>query len=73
MYPREPLHVCENCDVPHYDNCPDCWGFGVRKSGTPISASVARKVGPGPADARACPTCQSTFAGAPDALREAGQ
>lgn len=25
-----PLNVCNTCPVKHYDNCPQCFGFGIR-------------------------------------------
>jgi hypothetical protein len=77
MYPREPLHICEGCDIRHYDNCPDCWGFGVydaadtRNGVVPVPAAAAcgghRHM---PSNARACPTCHSTAAGIPKGQRD---
>lgn len=65
----EPLRICTTCGVPHYENCPDCFGFGVcdtERNGTvPVSASRALD-GQAPAGARACPTCGSTTAGMPE-------
>jgi hypothetical protein len=70
MYPTEPLRLCQvGCPVVHYDNCPDCLGFGIyaptaQYPGTPVSAGEAmggrllRK-------AVTCPTCKSTIAGIP--------
>lgn len=72
MYPSEPLRVCRRCAILHYDNCPDCWGFGVydaadtRNGVVPVSADAALGGGrPMPPNARACPTCHSTAAGVP--------
>jgi hypothetical protein len=79
MYPSEPLRLCTHhgCTAPrHYENCPDCWGFGVYDDNvsTPVSASAATDplvdkltyAGAHP-DRKAipCPTCKSTVAGAP--------
>lgn len=75
-----PLHVCETCDVKHYDNCPTCFGFGVRAAlgvrieadgePVPLSAQGAeqfRAVGPMPGDMpfAPCPTCKSSPWGIP--------
>jgi hypothetical protein len=68
------LHVCTTCDVPHFDNCPTCWGFGVRyydgpHGSIPISGenSVRHKALMYiDLDWKACPTCGSTPRGIPD-------
>jgi hypothetical protein len=71
-----PLTICRTCDVPHYDNCPTCWGFGVFPrtfdgSPVPLSANVACVLRCPPhsesegVDWLPCPTCQSTPAGIP--------
>jgi len=80
----EPLRVCTStrCVSPaHYENCPECFGFGVSRpllppTGPliPITAREAeqrRRYGPaidrtGRPVAIACPTCGSTVAGVPD-------
>lgn len=76
MYPDDPLHVCRDCPVPHYDNCPDCFGFGVYLAEfygrttrgfdklVPVSAGQAMK-GLAPDNAMPCPTCGSTVKGLP--------
>ena len=76
-YPMEPLRTCVKCAVHHYENCPDCFGFGVYDSvnghgQVPVSAFEAMGNDPMPPNARACPTCHSTAAGV-HALREAGR
>ena len=38
-------HVCEVCEVKHYDNCKKCFGFGVGLVlGDPITAEQAKDV-----------------------------
>lgn len=64
----DPLHLCTVCSPAHYDNCPECWGFGVLIHPTlgavPVSASRAHdrqfsNIHPSP-----CPRCHSTIDGA---------
>ena len=74
MTQRE-FNVCTTCEVRHFDNCPDCIGFGVLgmnlPSKAPVSARVAEvfRSGRRPFDgmlaAFPCPTCGSTIAGLP--------
>jgi len=63
-----PLHVCTDCTPHHYDNCPDCFGLGVRPrsdGGFPVPISFnALRAGVGD-DWRPCPTCGSTPEGVP--------
>lgn len=33
--------VCTLCDIHHYENCPDCFGFGFHDDGTIMSAVEA--------------------------------
>ena len=64
--------VCTSCEVHHYENCPDCFGFGLAVNGAtgktmPALASEAH------GEARLpplytyapCPTCKSTIYGVP--------
>jgi hypothetical protein len=67
---QRPFTICTKCDIPHYDNCEDCYGFGVRPwpdgpvKHVPVSAGAAIE-GEAPADAIPCPTCGSTTKGVP--------
>lgn len=69
MFPAEPLSICSTCTVPHYTNCPDCYGFGVCDTELngmlPVRSSRAL-TDPALGGARACPTCGSTTAGMPE-------
>lgn len=77
MHPPDPLRLCTQCDPPHYDNCSECWGFGIRRSYAdgewsehPMSAERAANVRNaivphGTIDA--CKVCGSTVDGAPQA------
>ena len=78
MSPSEPLRLCATCSPQHYENCPECYGFGVRgkprADGTsqPISTNRAHRIRHGNARKYmreygwlACPTCGSTPHGAP--------
>lgn len=33
--------VCTECEIPHVENCSECFGWGLHPNGTPISASEA--------------------------------
>lgn len=68
-----PLRVCTSCAVHHYENCPDCWGFGLMEKtsidfpgGIPISASEAMDEDITTPPWKACPTCHSTPKGVPE-------
>jgi hypothetical protein len=63
-----PLNICNTCPVKHYDNCPDCYGFGEkparingRDTRVPVRAAEAKTV----VLWLACRTCNSTPAGIP--------
>ena len=56
------LRICHKCIVPHYENCPDCYGLGCWEDGIPItfrSRLEERKSKP-------CPYCSSTKDGVPN-------
>jgi hypothetical protein len=64
-------HICTTCPVEHYDDCPGCFGFGVRVTpgatthfkAVPIGADESTR-----ADSLhwlPCPVCKSTPAGIP--------
>lgn len=59
------LRICYECAIPHYENCPECFGLGHWENGTPIpflSLLEERKSVP-------CPYCSSTKDGLPDFRR----
>lgn len=67
------FHVCRKCEIHHYDNCPDCFGFGLRRSvrldGTlvPLIAREAvQRRGEVSEWLKPCPTCGSTARGVPE-------
>ena len=78
MYPDEPLRLCSHmCRIPHYENCPDCLGFGLyrRAPGSepaPVMAAEAHgepQLGshhPTPPNLEPCSTCGSTIKGLPE-------
>lgn len=62
------LIVCHACDVAHYDNCPTCFGFGVRPrtvDDRPVPISAGRYTLTAGSDWLPCPTCKSTPQGLP--------
>jgi len=66
----ETLRVCTACVVQHFENCADCFGFGlyVGEEGgyVPASASMAMDKGlPQGKESVSCPTCHSTITGVP--------
>lgn len=70
MFPHEPLRICTTCRIPHYENCPDCAGWGRYisiRDGKPYPVMAAESHGdaPMPPNLEACPTCGSMIAGAP--------
>ena len=65
-----PLHLCTDCTPHHYDNCPTCFGYGVRAQScdgrpAPVGSAAARD--PKDTEWLPCPTCGSTPAGPPEA------
>lgn len=76
MHPHEPLRICTKCRIPHYENCPDCLGFGQYRKAVdgatrvaifathPVSAAQAHGDRPAPPNLEPCPTCGSTINGA---------
>lgn len=65
------FRICTSCKVHHYENCPQCAGFGLMKrpfepdfpNGIPIFAFEGME-GPTP-EWKPCPHCGSTPAGVP--------
>ncbi len=55
------LRMCTTCEIPHAENCPECFGFGVYKTldgGTsPVSASVAHGDDPPRSTVFVCGVC----------------
>lgn len=38
-------HGCTDCDTPHVDNCPNCFGYGLYKGkDVPIRAGVVQEI-----------------------------
>jgi hypothetical protein len=75
------FHVCRECEIPHFDNCTACFGFGTYKSkkGTgeivPVTAGEAYEIvikglihelGM----LLTCPVCGSTINGIPEWIEE---
>ena len=63
-------NVCMDCgDIPHIENCPDCFGYGLRpiKDGVkaPVSAHEALRVLQEAIAVEDCPTCGSSLGGVP--------
>ena len=50
--------ICTKCVIPHVDNCPECFGFGLRVTGSPINAHSA-SVYPEQKHVQ-CPICKGT-------------
>lgn len=72
------FRVCtHNCRVPHYEDCPDCVGFGRfrRAPGGEVAIVMAGEamgtdtLPPG-AELFPCPTCKSTIKGLPDMTKD---
>lgn len=77
MYPHEPLRVCLSCRVKHYENCPDCLGWGRYVSehdGERYAVFAAQAHGGArvPGKLEPCPTCGSTINGPPSEVRRVG-
>lgn len=71
MYPQDPLRICTSCRIPHYENCPDCVGWGRYRSindGKPYPVQAAEAHGEAPPSPKLepCPTCGSTIKGVPE-------
>jgi hypothetical protein len=63
------LRVCTKCPIRHFENCPQCAGFGVYdKAGelAPVRAKAAHD-GTAP-DHLPCPYCGSTAKGVPETV-----
>jgi hypothetical protein len=60
--PEVALRLCaaNGCDMygKHYENCPECWGFGMTATGVPANSRYA-------GDGCPCRRCHSTTSGAP--------
>ncbi len=66
------FRVCAQCEIRHYENCPECWGFGMVRSAAngrlyPASAEEAMVGAPRDSsdESTPCPTCRSTVKGVP--------
>ena len=52
--------ICTKCPVPHAENCPECFGFGLhRGTDVPLAARYSFPEHPTPEWDR-CPTCGGT-------------
>jgi hypothetical protein len=64
---NQKLHICKDCIVEHYDNCPRCFGFGLRdgpKEETPVAAKYANNdIAKVEISWKPCPYCKSTPSG----------
>ena len=58
------LRICTDCEIPHFENCPLCFGFGIRAD---ISGRVAVAAGEASRSVKfkPCPACRSTPKGVP--------
>lgn len=66
------FRICDKCPIPHYENCPDCFGYGlypVRGGLIPVSAFKAQDK-TYPANWQPCPTCGSGPGGLPPYVYE---
>lgn len=74
----EPLRPCTmGCSVSHYENCAECFGFGLYRGDTIklaiANASMAMGDGlPEGKESIPCPLCRSTILGIPTAPRGLG-
>ena len=69
------LHICRNCWIPHFDNCRQCFGFGVLKRKDPQDGWIPVSAGKAyleyapslrlAIDSMACPECGSGLGGIP--------
>ena len=64
------FRICVKCEIHHYEDCPNCFGFGVFKSKygaiIPIEASVAHDFNREVINnSLPCPVCGSTIKGLP--------
>lgn len=66
------LRICRKCVMPHYENCPECFGFGLRPGREVAWVPVTVKDACLDIDLEEiadCPTCKSTFLGIPFTAR----
>ena len=61
--------ICASCEIIHYENCNNCFGFGVYVAGNgelyPVTANEAIETKVFRGELQACPECGSTVAGVP--------
>lgn len=70
------LKICNSCFVPHYEDCPDCFGFGlieINGKNIPLAASIAAKLIKNESHKShkiisKCAKCNSSFKGIPKCL-----
>lgn len=63
MMAVDELRICRKCEIHHFENCPACFGFGVKAGGVPVTAEEAHS-GEMLISFR-CPICNSTHFGLP--------
>ena len=62
-----PLRMCSlGCKVPHYENCPDCLGWGFGPAGVIVNASTAHDHTVPRGGYVRCWTCGGSIDGLPD-------
>jgi hypothetical protein len=68
---HEKLRICTECGIHHYENCPNCFGFGVYSNtlGDVVTAGQAYDYAHCKNILRVskpCPVCRSTIKGLPN-------
>lgn len=68
----ENYRICNKCEIPHFENCGSCFGFGVYsvpdRPGEvfPVTAGEAIETKVFRGEVKACPECGSTVLGLPN-------
>ena len=71
-HPPDAPRICQDCKIPHVENCGGCWGFGVyvdkrMEDGNPlpVRAGDAHRFTFPYGDTKYCSVCGSTPEGLP--------